>query len=165
MFTNDPGDWGSIPGHVIPKTLKMVLDTSLFNTQQYKVCIKGKVEQSQERSSVLPLHLGVVAVEKGAFWSPSTTVTNFTYLLDAFAKILNVTNHTRLWYAELTWYFPNITCWICLFAWFGWVLWHINCRWLFNAKFRFYIYIYIWFVNSFYRYIFKSTWPHSFVHS
>ena len=29
----------------------MVLDTSLLNTQQYKVCIKGKVEQSRERSS------------------------------------------------------------------------------------------------------------------
>ena len=34
----------SIQGRVIPKTLKMVLDTSLLNTQQYKVCIKGKVE-------------------------------------------------------------------------------------------------------------------------
>ena len=58
----------------------MVLDTSLLNTQQYKVRIKGKVEQSREKSSA-PLHLGVVAIEKGAFWSPSTTVTNFTYLL------------------------------------------------------------------------------------
>ena len=36
---------------------KMVLDTTLFNTQQYKVCIKGKVEQSRERSSVLPYTL------------------------------------------------------------------------------------------------------------
>ena len=45
---------GSIPGCVIPKTLKIVLDTSLLNTQQYKVRIKGKVEQSRERSSVLP---------------------------------------------------------------------------------------------------------------
>ena len=45
---------GSIPGHIIPKTLKMVLDTSLLNIQQYKVCIKGKVEQSRERSSTLP---------------------------------------------------------------------------------------------------------------
>ena len=36
VFTNGPGDQGSIPGRVIPKTLKMVLDTSLFNTQQYK---------------------------------------------------------------------------------------------------------------------------------
>ena len=36
---------------VIPKTLKMVLDTSLLNAQRYKVRIKGKVEQSRERSS------------------------------------------------------------------------------------------------------------------
>ena len=48
-----PGDLGSIPGRVIPKTLKMILDTSLLNTQQYKVRIKGKVEQSRERSSAL----------------------------------------------------------------------------------------------------------------
>ena len=32
----------------------MVRDTSLLNTQQYKVCIKGKMEQSKERSSALP---------------------------------------------------------------------------------------------------------------
>ena len=44
MFANGPGDLGSIPGRVIPKTFKMVLDTSLLNTQQYKVHIKGKVE-------------------------------------------------------------------------------------------------------------------------
>ena len=44
VFANGPGDQGSIPGCVIPKTLKMVLDTSLLNTQQYKVRIKGKVE-------------------------------------------------------------------------------------------------------------------------
>ena len=31
----------------------MVLDTSLLNTQQYKVRIKGKEEQSRERSSEL----------------------------------------------------------------------------------------------------------------
>ena len=36
VFANGPGDLGSIPGRVIPKTLKMVLDTSLLNTQQYK---------------------------------------------------------------------------------------------------------------------------------
>ena len=54
VFANGPVDLGSIPGRVIPKTLKMVLDTSLLNTQQYKVCIKGKVEKSRERSSALP---------------------------------------------------------------------------------------------------------------
>ena len=54
VFTNGPGDLSSIPGCVIPKTLKMVLDTSLLNTQQYKVYIKGKVEQSRETSCPLP---------------------------------------------------------------------------------------------------------------
>ena len=49
-----PGNLGSIPGRVIPKTLKMVLDTSLLNTQHYKVRIKGKVEQFSERSNALP---------------------------------------------------------------------------------------------------------------
>ena len=53
VFTNGPGDLGSIPGRVKPKTLKMVLDTSLLNTHQYKVRIKGKVEQSRERSRAL----------------------------------------------------------------------------------------------------------------
>ena len=48
MFTNGQGDLGSIPGRVIPKTQKMVLDASLLNTQHYKVQIKGKVEQSRE---------------------------------------------------------------------------------------------------------------------
>ena len=47
-------DQGSIPGRVIPKTLKMVLDTFLLNTQHYKVHIKGKVEQPRESSSALP---------------------------------------------------------------------------------------------------------------
>ena len=35
------------------KTLKMVLDTTLLNTQHYKVRFKGKVEQSWEWSSAL----------------------------------------------------------------------------------------------------------------
>ena len=35
----------------------MVLDISLLNTQQYKVCIKGKVEESREMSSALPYNL------------------------------------------------------------------------------------------------------------
>ena len=54
VFANGPEDRGSLPGRVIPKTLKMVLDTSLLNTQQYKVRIKGKVEQSRGKSTTLP---------------------------------------------------------------------------------------------------------------
>ena len=60
VFANSPGDLGSIPGSVIPKTLKMVLDTSLLNTQRYKVLSRVKWSN--------PKHppLGVVAIEKGA---------------------------------------------------------------------------------------------------
>ena len=54
MFANGQGDLSLMPLRVIPKTLKIVLDASLFNTQQYKVRTKGKVEQSRERSSALP---------------------------------------------------------------------------------------------------------------
>ena len=54
VFTNGPGDLGSIPGRAIPKTRKIVLDAALLNTHHYKVWIKGKVEQSRERSSALP---------------------------------------------------------------------------------------------------------------
>ena len=57
VFANCPGDLGSIPGRIRPKTFKIVLDTSLLNTQQYKVRIKGKVKQSRERSSTLPYTL------------------------------------------------------------------------------------------------------------
>ena len=41
VFTNGLGDLGSIPGWIIPKTQKMVLDAALLNTQ-HKVRIKGK---------------------------------------------------------------------------------------------------------------------------
>ena len=37
VFTNGPGDQGSISGQVKPKTQKMGLDAFLFNTQPYKV--------------------------------------------------------------------------------------------------------------------------------
>ena len=54
VFANGPVNLGSIPGRVIPKTFKMVLDNSLLNTQEYKVRIKGKAKQSREKSSALP---------------------------------------------------------------------------------------------------------------
>ena len=60
MFTvhaNGPGDLGSIPGRVIPNTSKFVLGASLLYTLHYKVGIKGKVNQSKERSSALPYTL------------------------------------------------------------------------------------------------------------
>ena len=52
IFTTGLGDQGLIPGRVIPKTKNMVLDASLFNTQHYKVWIKGK-QNNPEKGVVL----------------------------------------------------------------------------------------------------------------
>ena len=79
MFANGLENQGSIPGQVIPKIQKMVLHISFLNTQDYKVCIKAKVEQSKERSSAL--HLGVVDIEKETFALPSIIVANHFYHL------------------------------------------------------------------------------------
>ena len=54
VFANGPIDRGSILGRVTPKTLKMVFDAALLNTQYYKVRIEGKREQFRERSNTLP---------------------------------------------------------------------------------------------------------------
>ena len=49
-----PGRPGFNPRSSHTKDLKMVIDATLLYTQHYKVRIKGKVEHSRERSSVLP---------------------------------------------------------------------------------------------------------------
>ena len=54
VFANGPEARGSISGRVIAKTQKVVLDTSLLNTQRYKVRFKSKVEQTKEKSSPSP---------------------------------------------------------------------------------------------------------------
>ena len=86
VFTNGLEDQGSVPGRVIPKTKKkMVLDDALHNTQDYKVHIKS--------NSALPYT--VVAIEKGAFGSPSTKDANLLILahnvLDKRGK--NISHH------------------------------------------------------------------------
>ena len=48
FFANGPGDGCSIPGRIIPKIQKMVLDVTLHCIQYYKMRIKGKKEQSWE---------------------------------------------------------------------------------------------------------------------
>ena len=79
VFTNVPGNPGSISGRVTPKTQKMVLDTSLLNTQHYEVRIKGKVEQSRKRSKALPYTFVLLLSKREPSGSPSTKVANFTF--------------------------------------------------------------------------------------
>ena len=77
VFANCSGDLGTIPGRVIPKTQKMVLDSSLFNIIRYR----SRVKWRNPGNGVTPiLLLVVVTIQKGAFWSPSTTVASFTLL-------------------------------------------------------------------------------------
>ena len=52
VFANGPGDLQSQV-----ESLKMVLDTTLLNTQHYKVRFKGKVDQSWEWICALPYTL------------------------------------------------------------------------------------------------------------
>ena len=76
MAENSPMDErpGFHPRSSHAKDSGMLLDAALFNTQHYKVPIKGKVEQSREWSIVV-VAIGVVAIEKKAFGSLSTTFT------------------------------------------------------------------------------------------
>ena len=62
------------------KDSKMVLDASLLYTLHYKVRIKDKVEQPKERSNTIPWHVGVVAIGKGTFESPLTTLLIYIYI-------------------------------------------------------------------------------------
>ena len=64
-FHQYPGDRGSIPRRVIPKTQKMVLDAALLNIPHYKVRVKWSNPGN------------VVAIEKGPFRSPPTKIANF----------------------------------------------------------------------------------------
>ena len=78
VFANGQEDRVSFQARVILKTQKMLLNSTLLKTQHHKLSLKGKVEQS--RVGVAPyLHHDVVAIEKGAFESPSTKGATFTY--------------------------------------------------------------------------------------
>ena len=80
LFKNDyfaygPGDLGPIPGRVIPKTLKWYLMPPCLTLSIIKY--GSRVKWRNPGKGVPPsVHLGVVAIEKGAFESPSTMVAN-----------------------------------------------------------------------------------------
>ena len=75
VFASGPGDRGSITGRVIPKTQKMVLDTSWLNTQYYKV----RINQGKGVANSPPP--GCSSYWKGAFESSSPTIANCLNLL------------------------------------------------------------------------------------
>ena len=74
VFANGRGDLCSIPGRVIPKIQKWYLMPPCLTLSITRY--GSRVKWSNSAPS---LHIGVEAIEKGAFGSPSTTVANFTY--------------------------------------------------------------------------------------
>ena len=86
VLANGSGDRCLIPGRVIPKTQKWYL---------MPLCLKvsitrrtSKIKWSNLGKGVAPhQHLDVVAIEKGAFTSPSTTVANFTLYVFCFKQL------------------------------------------------------------------------------
>ena len=54
VLVNGQRDQRSIPGRVISKIQKMILNAALLNNQHYKVRIKNQVEQSREGVAPFP---------------------------------------------------------------------------------------------------------------
>ena len=76
VFTNGPGIWCSIPDKVIPKTQKMVLDTSLLNTQHLRYI--SRVKWSNPRKGVVPS----LTPQCSSYWKGSLQVTlDYSYQL------------------------------------------------------------------------------------
>ena len=91
VFANGPRDLGSIPGRVIPKTQKMLLDAILLNTQDYKVRVKWSNPGKGVSPSPTPW---CSSYRKGSF-----RVANFLllYFIIAYTLLVlnrNTWNHT-----------------------------------------------------------------------
>ena len=73
VFAEGLGDLDVIPGRVIPKAQKWYLMPPCLTHSfiRYVSRVSGSIQGKYYRPL---LHLGVVAIEKGAFRSPSTTV-------------------------------------------------------------------------------------------
>ena len=89
------------------------------------------MEQSRERSSALLIHLGVVAIEKGAFWSPLTKGRQL-YLLYLYRLIQPQYLISLLSFANIFWFISSsliirFVCGCCCFFWGGGV---ISFRWV-----------------------------------
>ena len=130
------------------KDFKMVLDTSLLNTQQYKVQIKGKVKHSRERTSA-PQHIGVVAIESRAFWSPSNTVAYIVDLSSSFKDGRCVFQISHDWLVSWFRCLCDTTNLSILFKAMPWVLYiHKYTHTHTHTHTHIYIYIYIYIYNE-----------------
>ena len=91
-FMNGLEDQSSIPGGVIPKTQKMVLDASLLNIQHYNVWIKGK--WSNPRKGVVPSSTPWFS----SYWKGSLQVTlDYNWLTYFIYIYIYILTHTHIY--------------------------------------------------------------------
>ena len=87
-FAYVPGDWGSIAGQVIPKTQKkwyVIPPCLILSLMRYVSWVKW----SNPGKGVAPFPTSrVLAIEKGAFRSPSTTASNFFSIREFAEKFM-----------------------------------------------------------------------------
>ena len=85
VFTNGPGIQSSIPGQVIRKTNKMVLDYAFECKNGTWLCLWVYAFECKTQHYKVkwhpPQHLSEVANKEGAFGSPSPKVAKFTYFI------------------------------------------------------------------------------------
>ena len=79
VFISGPGDLGSVPGRVIQKTLKWYLIPPCLTFGNIRYGSRVKWSNLGKGVAPFPTHR-CSSYWKGAFWSPSTTVANFTFL-------------------------------------------------------------------------------------
>ena len=80
VFANDPEDRGSIADRAIRKSQKWFLIPICLTLSI--ISYVSRVKLSNPRKGVAPpLHIGVIAIGRVSFGSPSTTVADFTYFI------------------------------------------------------------------------------------
>ena len=92
VFANDPGDWGSISGRVIPKIQKMVLDAAFFNIIRYG----SRVKWINPRKRVVPPCISWINCHKfyskynGNRLNKSNIFVTFKEIADIISVYLNI---------------------------------------------------------------------------
>ena len=86
VFANGPGERSSVPGRVLPKIQKWYLMLACLTLSIIRYGSRVKWS-NPENEVVHSQHIVVVAIEKGAFESPSTKGDNFTLLTRVWIKV------------------------------------------------------------------------------
>ena len=118
VFTNGPEDLVSILSRIIPKTLKMVLDTSLLNTQHVSQYI-SKVKWSNSGKGVAPS----LTPQCSSYWRGSLQVAlNYSHQL-ALLTFHEIYSFHRVnvvfWWLLRAWWRMNDK----LYCWMGRQMW------------------------------------------